>query len=419
MYQRVGPSAYKADLTNTMTISNYLGNPERKFKSIHVAGTNGKGSVSHMLASVFMEAGLKTGLYTSPHLLDFRERMSINGKMIPKNKVIFFVERNRKKIEEMQPSFFEITVLLAFDYFAKEKVDIAIIETGLGGRLDSTNIVTPLLSIITNISLEHQNFLGDTLEKIASEKAGIIKEKIPVVIGEKKESTKDVFISKAKNLKSELRFAEDYYSYKALGIKYDIAEFEIRDPDTQSSFHLTCDLTGSYQGENICTCLAAFDFLQKDLAISKESIRAGIAHVKKNTSLCGRWEILGKNPMLVCDISHNPVAIQYMLEQLNYHTYKKLHIVFGMSEDKSIDEVLSLMPAQATYYFAKPDVPRGMDADKLMQNALKYNLKGGSYLNVEAALKAAQCNATKDDFLLITGSAFVVADALSFLNTVS
>ncbi|MBT7995551.1 MAG: bifunctional folylpolyglutamate synthase/dihydrofolate synthase, partial [Bacteroidetes bacterium] len=334
MYQRVGAAAYKANLDNTIALANALGNPENKFRSIHVAGTNGKGSVSHILASVCMEAGLKTGLYTSPHLLDFRERIMLNGKMIPESTVIDFVQNNQKIIELIQPSFFEITVIMAFAYFAHEKVDVAIIETGLGGRLDSTNIITPLASIITNISLEHEKLLGDSIEKIAKEKAGIIKKQTAVIIGEKKDSTKETFLSKAKELSSPLVFAEEQYAYNPHGIKDDQIELELINLNTKAHFKLSCDLAGTYQGENICTCLTLFDTLKNELPISKDEILKGIANVKRNTSLRGRWEIMRKEPYMVFDISHNPVAITYMLEQLKSYTYNQLHIVFGMSDDK-------------------------------------------------------------------------------------
>ncbi|MBT6837027.1 MAG: bifunctional folylpolyglutamate synthase/dihydrofolate synthase [Bacteroidetes bacterium] len=416
MYQRVGAAAYKANLDNTIALANALGNPENKFRSIHVAGTNGKGSVSHILASVCMEAGLKTGLYTSPHLLDFRERIMLNGKMIPESTVIDFVQNNQKIIELIQPSFFEITVIMAFAYFAHEKVDVAIIETGLGGRLDSTNIITPLASIITNISLEHEKLLGDSIEKIAKEKAGIIKKQTAVIIGEKKDSTKETFLSKAKETSSPLVFAEEQYAYNPHGIKDDQIDLELINLNTKAHFKLSCDLAGTYQGENICTCLTLFDTLKNELPISKDEILKGIANVKRNTSLRGRWEIMRKEPYMVFDISHNPVAITYMLEQLKSYTYNQLHIVFGMSDDKRIDDVLNLMPKEAIYYFAKPDVPRGMEAIKLQQNALTHHLMGESFVDVGEAIKASELNANKDDFILITGSAFVVADAMHFLN---
>ena len=336
--------------------------------------------------------------------------------MIPESTVIDFVQNNQKIIELIQPSFFEITVIMAFAYFAHEKVDVAIIETGLGGRLDSTNIITPLASIITNISLEHEKLLGDSIEKIAKEKAGIIKKQTAVIIGEKKDSTKETFLSKAKELSSPLVFAEEQYAYNPHGIKDDQIELELINLNTKAHFKLSCDLAGTYQGENICTCLTLFDTLKNELPISKDEILKGIANVKRNTSLHGRWEIMRKEPYMVFDISHNPVAITYMLEQLKSYTYNQLHIVFGMSDDKRIDDVLNLMPKEAIYYFAKPDVPRGMEAIKLQQNALRHHLMGESFVDVGEAIKTSESKANKDDFILITGSAFVVADAMHFLN---
>jgi dihydrofolate synthase/folylpolyglutamate synthase len=390
MYQRVGQSAYKADLSATIQLANYLNNPEKDFKTIHVAGTNGKGSTSHMLASVFQEAGYKTGLYTSPHLKDFRERIKINGEMVPKQYVSDFVENHKPYFEKNQLSFFEMTVGLAFDYFSNDKVDIAIIEVGMGGRLDSTNIILPELSVITNIGLDHTQFLGDTLEKVAAEKAGIIKEGIPVIIGETLPETKSVFEKIASERNAEITFAE-----------------------TMDAANYASDLKGSYQQKNIKTVLASLRILQqKRWNISEENIRNGLLNTLKNTGLMGRWQILNQNPKVVCDTGHNKEGLQLVMEQLSKENFKKLHIVLGVVSDKDLASVLPLFPKDAVYYFCKPNIPRGLDASLLLSKARGFGLIGEEYISVTKAYSAALKAAAANDLVFIGGSTFVVAEVV-------
>jgi dihydrofolate synthase/folylpolyglutamate synthase len=390
MYQRVGKTAYKADLSNTITLVNYLKNPQKKFKSIHVAGTNGKGSTSHMLASILQEAGYKVGLYTSPHLKDFRERIKINGKMIPKRSVSTFITKHKSFFETQQLSFFEMTVGLAFDYFAAQKVDISVIEVGMGGRLDSTNVITPEVSVITNIGLDHTQFLGDTIAKIASEKAGIIKEGVPVVIGEFQKETEDVFriISEKKN--APLYWASDF-----------------------DALEIPSDLRGEYQIKNNRTAQTVIDVLQeKGYAIGIHHVAKGLGNVVKNTGLLGRWQILKENPRVICDTAHNEEGLQLVLKQLEKENFNKLHIVLGMVSDKNLDAVLPLFPKDALYYFCKPDVPRGLDVLVLQKKANSFGLEGEVYSSVTKAYKAGLINANRDDLIYIGGSTFVVAEVV-------
>ena len=391
MYQRIGSAAYKANLNNTIAICKFLGNPENKFKSIHIAGTNGKGSVSHMLAAILQSAGYKTGLYTSPHLKDFRERIRINGKMVPKNYVVDFVERYKKDFEKIKPSFFEWTVGLAFDYFCKQKVDIAIIETGLGGRLDSTNVITPLLSIITNISYDHQNLLGNTLEKIAAEKAGIIKKNGVVIVSETQNPTKKVFDAKAKKEKALLLYADEYIK-------------------TTKGFE--CGLKGDYQDKNIRAVVLAAALLNEHFKIPAGAITKGLKDVITLTGLRGRWDVLSKKPLTVADIAHNEAGIKEVFSQVKNTTHKKLHIVFGTVNDKDITKILALLPKKAAYYFCKADIPRALPAGELAIAAQKHGLEGVVYPGVRQAQNAARKNANASDLVLVTGSAFVVAEAI-------
>ncbi len=392
MYQRIGVAAYKADLNNTIAICKLLGNPENKFKSVHIAGTNGKGSVSHMLAAILQCAGYKVGLYTSPHLKDFRERIKINEKMISKKYITKFVEKYKNDFEKIKPSFFEWTVGLAFDYFAKEKVDIAIIETGLGGRLDSTNVITPLLSIITNISYDHQSLLGDTLEKIASEKAGIIKKNGIVIVSEKQKETKKVFDVKSKKENALLLFTEDFIS-------------EIK--------NIECGLKGNYQKKNIPTVILAAEILyQLGFEINSGDAGKGLEDVIKLTGLRGRWDILSKKPLIVADIAHNEAGIKEIFKQVKTISYKNLHVVFGAVNDKDISKILPLLPKNATYYFCKASIPRALDEKNLAGQAKQFRLNGKTFSSVKQALNAAKKNASSKDFILITGSAFVVAEAI-------
>lgn len=389
MYQQQGASAYKKDLTNTILLSAHLGNPERRIKTIHVAGTNGKGSVSNMLASVLQEAGYKTGLYTSPHLKDFRERIKINGQDISEEAVCNFIAQNKVFFEENQLSFFEMTVGLAFDYFDKENVDVAVIETGMGGRLDSTNIITPLVSVITNIGFDHMQFLGNTEEAIAGEKAGIIKNNIPIVIGEHTDITKKVFTGKALATGSDIYFAQDEV----------IADYP-------------SDLTGAYQANNKKTVLKTIALLQKHFNITEDNIRNGLLNVKRNTGFIGRWQQINDKPVAVCDTAHNAHGLKIVVQQLLQQPFEKLHIVFGVVNDKDLTDILPLLPKAAEYYFCRPDVPRGLDAEVLQQKAAEQGLSGGVYTSVTVAYKAALSNASADDFIYVGGSTFVVAEIL-------
>ena len=391
MYQTQGASAYKEDLTNILLLSDHLGNPEKKLQCIHVAGTNGKGSTSHMLSSILQEAGYKVGLYTSPHLKDFRERIKINGKEISEGFVCTFIDKHKSYFEKGAFSFFEMSVGLAFDYFAKEKVDIAIIEVGLGGRLDATNIITPLVSLITNIGLDHTQFLGNTLESIAFEKAGIIKPSIPVVIGEYTLETKPVFLAKAKECQSEIYFASDLIS------------------ETFPS-----DLIGDYQTHNKKTVLQTITVLNqaKKYNITIENIQNGLLNVVKNTGLQGRWQKLEESPKVICDTAHNKNGLEIVLNQIQKETFDTLHIVLGVVNDKDLEEILPLFPKKAIYYFCKPNLPRGLDASILKQKASTFELNGEVYNSVSEAYKKALENASKSDFIYIGGSTFVVAEIL-------
>ncbi len=390
MYQRVGNAAYKVDLSNTHLLMDLLDNPEHKFKAIHVAGTNGKGSTSHMLASVLQEAGYKVGLYTSPHLKDFRERIKMNGKMIAEKDVITFVEKNKTKFEEINLSFFEWTVGLAFNYFAHQEVDFAVVETGLGGRLDSTNVIMPELAVITNIGIDHTQFLGNTLEQISKEKAGIIKKEIPVVIGETQPETKPVFVKKAREMNAPICFAdkENYEFFKT-------------------------DLKGDYQEKNVITCLQSLRILQENgLKISTKNIEEGLLSVVENTGLLGRWQTLGVLPTIICDTGHNLEGVKEVVNQLDKLTYNKLHIVFGAVNDKSIDKVLELLPKTAQYYFCKANIPRALPVNELVVIAKKKGLRGIECASVRDALNKAKKIATKDDLIFVGGSTFVVAEVV-------
>ena len=419
MFTRDGPSAFKKDLTNTLELCKRLDNPHKKFKSIHIGGTNGKGSTSHMLAAILQTAGYKTGLYTSPHLRDFRERIRINGKMISEDYVINFVEQHQKDFADIQPSFFETTVAMAFDTFAKEKVDIAIVEVGLGGRLDSTNVITPLLSVITNIGWDHMNMLGNTLQLIAGEKAGIIKQNVPVIIGEYQPEVADVFISKAEAEKATISFASEKWDIlksevgsRKSEVMSDYLEFKIQKKDSGlKPLGLRLDLPGSYQLKNVKAVLSAVEELRRQsFTISDEHIATALMQVKKLTGLRGRWEILNHHPLTICDTGHNPEGIAEVLKNIGHVAYNHLHFVMGVVNDKDISKILTMLPAQATYYFCKPDILRGLDAENLKQQAEKYNLHGENYASVKAALNAAQNNAGKTDLIFIGGSTFVVAE---------
>jgi dihydrofolate synthase/folylpolyglutamate synthase len=387
MYQREGKTAFKKDLTNILAFSAALNFPERKFKSIHVGGTNGKGSTSHMLASILQEAGYKVGLYTSPHLKSFTERIRINGSEIPKRKVTSFIKKHTNFLTNQKLSFFEMTVGLAFDYFANEKVDIAIIEVGLGGRLDSTNIITPEVAVITNIGLDHTEFLGDTLPEIAYEKAGIIKNNIPVIIGEKQPEVLPVFLEKVKQCNSKFYVASnDVKSYAS-------------------------DLLGDYQKSNTKTAVAAIQQLQ-GFTVSAKNISEGLLHVVKNTNLKGRWQVLQENPKVICDTAHNKEGLSIVLNQLKKEHYKKLHIVLGVVLDKNLAAILPMFPKEANYYFCKPNIPRGLSEAVLQEKALNFDLFGEKYSSVKEAFKSALLNANQEDTIYVGGSTFVVAEII-------
>lgn len=392
MYQRIGGAAYKADLKNTIAFLNTLGHPEDKFKSIHVAGTNGKGSTAHMIASVLQEAGYKTGLYTSPHLIDFRERIKINGKPIPKENVVQFVESSKNLMLSIKPSFFELTVGMAFDYFASERVDIAVIEVGLGGRLDSTNVISPEVSTITNIGFDHTQFLGNKLESIALEKAGIIKKNTPVVIGDYNTKLESVFKEKAEGLKSSMYFSKDYTT----------PDFEI-------------DLMGNYQKENLGTAVLSLKVLrEKGWRIPEIAFEKGLKNVYNNTGLRGRWEVLNQHPKVVCDTAHNAAGIKWITRQLKDESFHNLHMVIGMVNDKKPESILKLLPANAHYYFCESSIPRKLPLATLLKAANNVGLKSFEGFNsVEKAFNYALQNAQKDDFIYVGGSTFVVADLLA------
>ena len=391
MYQRVGSSAFKKDLSNTLKLAAHLGFPERDFKSVHVAGTNGKGSSSHMIASVLQEAGYNVGLYTSPHLKDYRERIRINGSYISEEAVIDFIQNNKTFFEAENLSFFEMSVGMAFWYFAKEKVDIAVVEVGMGGRLDSTNIIMPEVSLITNIGKDHTQFLGTTLPEIAGEKAGIIKENVPVIISEKHPETQEVFIKTAEERNAAIVFAE-----------------ELKAP-----VHLSTDLLGSYQEKNIKGVRAVIrQLISQGWKISEEHLREGLKNVRKNTNLRGRWDILQEFPKVICDTAHNSDGLKYVFNQLEDETFEHLHFVFGVVNDKDLDEVLPIFPKRATYYFCKPDVPRGLEAEKLMVKSIEFGLLGKVFNSVGEAYAAAIKAAGTKDLIFCGGSNFTVAEII-------
>lgn len=411
MFSRIGAAAIKKDLHNTIALCEALDNPYNHFKSIHIAGTNGKGSVSHMLAAILQTAGYKTGLYTSPHLHDFRERIKVNGEMISKEFVIDFTEKILPLIEKIEPSFFEITVAMAFEYFKKENVDIAVIEVGLGGRLDSTNIINPELSIITNIGWDHMNLLGDSLEEIALEKAGIIKQAIPVVVGETLPETKPVFKEKASMMQAPLHFAYDEFNVtNKKTIDYMLA-VDVEERKTKNNFQYTLDLPGGYQTKNILTVLSSVRQLQQQgWEISEEHLQTALATSKQINGLHGRWEVIHEYPTVVMDVGHNEDGVKQIVAQLNESSYNKLHIVIGMVKDKEIEKVLALLPKDAQYYFTKAHIPRALPESDLQTRASAFNLKGKTFEHVNAAISTALQHARKDDLILVCGSVFLVGE---------
>jgi len=410
MFQRVGPQAFKKDLGNITEMMTFLDHPHKKYPTIHIAGTNGKGSVTHILANMLMTEGLKVGFYTSPHYRDFRERIKINGQLMPKRKVTSFVKKYQDKIEKINASFFEVTVAMAFDYFAKEKVDVAIIETGLGGRLDSTNIITPILSIITNISLDHQAMLGDTLPQIAFEKAGIIKTNVPVVIGEIHPETLSVFRQKAKEMKAPLMLAEKITKLQIdqnnlHGIK---GSFSLND----SVYPFETDISGTFQEKNLATAITAYSLLLDLKFCSKGFHKNTFSDIRKRTHFIGRWTILGQNPLILADSAHNIAGLTLFAQAIQKIPHQKMYIVMGTVTDKEPSYLFDILPKEAFYHFAKANIPRGLNAQELLKKAEKKGINGQAYASVRHALSAAKRKAKPTDLIIIAGSIFVVAEVV-------
>jgi dihydrofolate synthase / folylpolyglutamate synthase len=414
MYYRIGPAAFKKDLTNTLKLCEHLGHPERQFRTVHIAGTNGKGSAAHILSAVFTACGYRTGLYTSPHYKDFRERVKIDGSFVPKVEVVRFVAENRAAFDSIQPSYFEWTVALSFDYFARQKVDIAIVETGLGGRLDSTNVITPLVSIITNIGLDHQQFLGETLPEIAGEKAGIIKPGVPVVIGESHPGTRPVFTQTARQQSAPIVFADEHFEAIPLEKTATHSHYRILKNGEEFLPDLPLNHLGDFQQKNLCTILQALEILAREFPALSDTrqVVQGLANLKKLSSFIGRWEFISEAPRVLCDSAHNEQGIRQAMAGLSKLTFRHLHFVLGVVEDKSLPAILPLLPSSATYYFAKANIPRGLDAGILKTEALKYGLHGKSYTSVRKALAAAKRRAAPDDLIFAGGSIFTVAEVV-------
>jgi dihydrofolate synthase/folylpolyglutamate synthase len=413
MYQRVGPKAFKKDLKNIEALMAKLDHPHKAFKCIHIAGTNGKGSVGHIISSVLQEAGYKTGLYTSPHYKDFRERVKVNGSPVSKFFIKAFVKWYRKEASDINASFFELSVAMAFEYFKDTQVDVAVIETGLGGRLDSTNVIQPFLSIITNISYDHTNFLGETLPLIAAEKAGIIKKGVPVLIGRKQEDIRPVFEEKAKEKGSLLLYADDIVKMRLISSSLSHACYSVSFRDVKDLV-FDSDIQGPFQSENIITALAALRTINHlgELKISYDHFQSGLARVRSNTSFIGRWMILSKNPLVLGDSAHNADGIQKVVNQLQSMKFDQLHFVLGMVNDKNLENVLAILPKSAAYYFAKADIPRGKDAEDLQKEAGNYGLKGKAYSSVKRALASAKRSAADGDIIYVGGSVFTLAEVI-------
>ncbi len=409
MFSRQGESAYKKDLTNIIALCEALGNPQNNFKTIHVAGTNGKGSTAHMLAAIFQQAGYKCGLYTSPHLIDFRERIKVNGLRCHEKFVVEFVEKIKPLIYQIQPSFFEITVAMAFSYFSNEKVDLAIIEVGLGGRLDSTNIIHPLLSIITNIGWDHMHMLGNTLPLIAAEKAGIIKEKTPVVIGENQPEVAEVFKTTAAGKQAPVYFASDNYYVTDWKYEHHYLNISVFHHDNQDGY--TLDLTGIYQLKNLITVLQSVQVMRElGYAVDDASLKFALSHTKKLTGLKGRWELIRHDPTVIADVAHNYDGVKQVLSQIEHLTYNQLHFIIGLVKDKEIDPVLALLPKSARYYFTRAAIPRALDENVLATQAKSHGLSGLAFGDINRALEAALQHASKDDLVIICGSIFLIAE---------
>ncbi|MCX8470760.1 MAG: bifunctional folylpolyglutamate synthase/dihydrofolate synthase [Chitinophagaceae bacterium] len=418
MFTRIGAAAYKADLINTIILCAALDNPQNKFKSIHVAGTNGKGSTSHMLASVLQEAGYKVGLYTSPHIKDFRERIKINGQKIEEQFVVHFTENIKTKITEIQPSFFEITVAMAFAYFAKQQVDIAVIEVGLGGLLDSTNVIIPELCVITNIGLDHTNLLGTTLPEIATQKAGIIKASVPVVISQTQEETERVFTNKALEKNTSIFFADKVMEVIGMvSTSIGLQKMKVVNTAKMSITTYELDILGKYQQKNVKGVLLALEILQQyNWNISAQNIVDGLKNIKNNTGLMGRFDMLETSPMLIADVAHNADGITEVLAQIKNIQHNNLHIITGFVADKAVDKVLNLFPKNANYYYTQANIPRALLKENLQETAKQYQLNGEAYNNVNTALQAAKANASKEDIILICGSFFIIAELEQYYN---
>lgn len=416
LFSRIGAAAYKKDLTNTITLCNSLHNPQDHFKSIHIAGTNGKGSTSHMLAAVLQQSGYKTALYTSPHLKDFRERIKINGKMISKDFIVDFVERTKELWKEISPSFFEVTVAMAFEYFKEKEVEVAVIETGLGGRLDSTNIIIPVVSVITNIGYDHMNILGDTLEKIASEKAGIIKANTPVIIGRALSETRPIFENTANEKKAPIIFAEELFS--EVNAEHSITHLEavvkmVNGPEET----YTLDLNGHYQVENLITVLTVIDTLNShSFKISKHNAHVALSKVKEINGLHGRWDVIHKKPLIVLDVAHNKDGIEQLVKQISFTEHEKLHIVLGIVNDKDTNGTLGQLPVDAVYYFTRAQIPRALDENELKLKANAFGLRGESYPEVNTALESAKDSASQKDLIVVCGSVFLVGEVAPIFN---
>jgi dihydrofolate synthase/folylpolyglutamate synthase len=411
MFSRIGAAAFKKDLNNIRRLSEFLDDPYRKFRTIHIAGTNGKGSVSHMLAAILQTAGYKTGLYTSPHLKDFRERIRVNGEVVDENFVVEFTNRIKPVIEEIEPSFFEITVAMAFEYFSQRNVEIGVIETGLGGRFDSTNIITPDLSVITNIGWDHMNILGDSLEQIAIEKAGIIKQNVPVVVGETLAETEKIFEQVAKEKNAPLSIASE--KRQAIGWHWEkhelVVEVAQQNRTDHQVYHL--DLPGVYQTKNLVTVLEICSQLQQEhWAIEEEDTKSGLKQTKKITDLHGRWEVIHSSPLVVLDVAHNEDGIKMLMEQVEVTDHDHLHIILGIVKDKEPEKILPLFPKLADYYFTQANIPRALNADILKEKASRFKLKGEVYADVNVALKAALAKAARNDMVLICGSVFLIGE---------
>ena len=412
MYQRVGPIAFKKDLTNIRILCAALGNPQERLRCIHIAGTNGKGSTAHMLAAVLQTAGYRTGLYTSPHYRDFRERIKLDGALVPEDYVVDFVEQHQALIADVNPSFFEISVAMAFTYYAQQEVDWAVIEVGLGGRLDSTNIILPELCVITNISYDHQQFLGNTLASIAKEKAGIIKPGVPVVISESQRETKPVFLAKAKEEYAPIIFADQAFVVTERSRNLEHTTYVVQKGEETRYETLKVNVHGNYQSKNVQAVLQALEWLPEDVQIADEAIREGLAEVREKTRFLGRWQLLSRQPMTICDSAHNEAGLEAVAKELDGLFYEQLHIVLGMVNDKSPAQLLKFLPEDARYYFAKPDIPRGLEAKKLQKAAAQQGRKGGVYESIPKALEAARAEAGSKDVIYVGGSIFVVAEVV-------